>query len=92
MWWSGCDADGLLLYERYFAPRGIAVAAIDMPSVFLQSSWDSACASAFNVPDIAVGGSHSRGGAEQFGANVAVHALNRRLKVVACRPVFIPVR
>lgn len=39
---GGLDAmqtDYYSLYERYFAPRGIAMLTIDMPSVGFSSKW-----------------------------------------------------
>ncbi|MDC4851257.1 alpha/beta hydrolase, partial [Acinetobacter baumannii] len=83
------------LYERYFAPRGIAMLTIDMPSVGFSSKWKLTQDSSLlhqhvlkalpNVPWV----DHTRVAAFgfRFGANVAVRLAyleSPRLKAVAC--------
>ena len=67
---GGLDAmqtDYYSLYERYFAPRGIAMLTIDMPSVGFSSKWKLTQDSSLLHQHILkalpnVGGSHSRRG------------------------------
>lgn len=83
------------LYERYFAPKGIAMLTLDMPSIGFSSKWkltqDSsllhqhALKALENVPWV----DHTRVAAFgfRFGANVAVRLAyleSSRLKSVAC--------
>ena len=95
---GGLDAmqtDYYSLYERYFAPRGIAMLTIDMPSVGFSSKWKLTQDSSLlhqhvlkalpNVPWV----DHTRVAAFgfRFGANVAVRLAyleSPRLKAVAC--------
>ncbi len=95
---GGLDAmqtDYYSLYERYFAPRGIAMLTIDMPSVGFSSKWKLTQDSCLlhqrvlkalpNVPWV----DHTRVAAFgfRFGANVAVRLAyleSPRLKAVAC--------
>ena len=95
---GGLDAmqtDYYSLYERYFAPRGIAMLIIDMPSVGFSSKWKLTQDSSLlhqhvlkalpNVPWV----DHTRVAAFgfRFGANVAVRLAyleSPRLKAVAC--------
>jgi esterase FrsA len=83
------------LYERYFAPKGIAMLTLDMPSIGFSSKWkltqDSsllhqhALKALENIPWV----DHTRVAAFgfRFGANVAVRLAyleSSRLKAVAC--------
>lgn len=83
------------LYERYFAPKGIAMLTLDMPSIGFSSKWkltqDSsllhqhALKALENIPWV----DHTRVAAFgfRFGANVAVRLAYleaSRLKAVAC--------
>lgn len=95
---GGLDAmqtDYYTLYERYFAPRGIAMLTLDMPSVGFSSKWKLTQDSSLlhqhvlkalpNVPWV----DHTRVAAFgfRFGANVAVRLAYLeapRLKAVAC--------
>ncbi|EID8470310.1 esterase FrsA, partial [Escherichia coli] len=95
---GGLDAmqtDYYSLYERYFAPRGIAMLTIDMPSVGFSSKWKLTQDSSLlhqhvlkalpNVPWV----DHTRVAAFgfRFGSNVAVRLAyleSPRLKAVAC--------
>ncbi len=94
---GGLDAmqiDYYTLYERYFAPRGIAMLTLDMPSVGFSSKWKLTQDSSLlhqhvlkalpNVPWV----DHTRVAAFgfRFGANVAVRLAYLeapRLKAVA---------
>jgi esterase FrsA len=91
---DGLQSDYYNLYERYFAPKGIAMLTLDMPSVGFSSKWkltqDSsllhqhALKALANIPWV----DHTRVAAFgfRFGANVAVRLayLESRLKAVAC--------
>src|SRR5699024_3082805 len=102
---GGLDAmqtDNYSLYERYFAPRGIAMLTIDMPSVGFSSKWKLTQDSSLwhqhvlkalpNVPWV----DHTRVAAFglRFGANVAVrlaYLFSPRLKALSClAPVVHP--
>jgi esterase FrsA len=87
--------DYYTLYERYFAPQGIAMLTLDMPSVGFSSKWKLTQDSSLlhqhvlqalpNIPWI----DHTRVAAFgfRFGANVAVrlgYLESPRLKAVAC--------
>lgn len=89
------QTDYYTLYERYFAPRGIAMLTLDMPSVGFSSKWKLSQDSSLlhqhvlkalpNVPWV----DHTRVAAFgfRFGANVAVRLAyleSPRLKAVAC--------
>ncbi|EPU4968953.1 esterase FrsA, partial [Citrobacter freundii] len=89
------QTDYYSLYERYFAPRGIAMLTLDMPSVGFSSKWKLTQDSSLlhqhvlkalpNVPWV----DHTRVAAFgfRFGANVAVRLAyleSSRLKAVAC--------
>ncbi|MGP3593399.1 esterase FrsA [Vagococcus sp. WN89Y] len=89
------QSDYYTLYERYFAPQGIAMLTLDMPSVGFSSKWKLTQDSSQlhqhvlkelpNVPWV----DHTRVAAFgfRFGANVAVRLAYleaSRLKAVAC--------
>lgn len=89
------QSDYYTLYERYFAPQGIAMLTLDMPSVGFSSKWKLTQDSSLlhqhvlkelpNVPWV----DHTRVAAFgfRFGANVAVRLAYLeapRLKAVAC--------
>ena len=88
------------LYERYFAPKGIAMLTLDMPSIGFSSKWkltqDSsllhqhALKALENIPWV----DHTRVAAFgfRFGANVAVRLAyleSSRLKAVACLGLLV---
>lgn len=95
---GGLDAlqsDNYTLFENYFAPLGIAMLTLDMPSIGFSSKWKLTQDSSFlhqqvlkslpNVPWV----DHTRVAAFgfRFGANVAVRLAyleSPRLKAVAC--------
>ncbi len=95
---GGLDAlqsDNYSLFERYFAPLGIAMLTLDMPSIGFSSKWKLTQDSSFlhqqvlkslpNIPWV----DHTRVAAFgfRFGANVAVRLAyleSPRLKAVAC--------
>lgn len=89
------QSDYYTLYERYFAPKGIAMLTLDMPSVGFSSKWKLTQDSSLlhqhvlkalpNIPWV----DHTRVAAFgfRFGANVAVrlgYLESQRLKAVAC--------
>lgn len=89
------QSDYFNLYENYFAPRGIAMLTLDMPSIGFSSKWKLTQDSSFlhqhvlkalpNIPWI----DHTRVAAFgfRFGANVAVRLAYlepQRLRAVAC--------
>jgi esterase FrsA len=89
------QTDYYSLFERYFAPKGIAMLTLDMPSIGFSSKWkltqDSsllhqhALKALENIPWV----DHTRVAAFgfRFGANVAVRLAyleSSRLKAVAC--------
>jgi len=89
------QSDYYTLYERYFAPRGIAMLTLDMPSIGFSSKWKLTQDSSIlhqhvlkALPDIPWI-DHTRVAAFgfRFGANVAVRLAyleSPRLKAVAC--------
>ncbi|MDU7196938.1 esterase FrsA [Phytobacter diazotrophicus] len=92
---DGLQSDYYNLYERYFAPKGIAMLTLDMPSVGFSSKWKLTQDSSLlhqhvlkalpNIPWV----DHTRVAAFgfRFGANVAVrlgYLESPRLKAVAC--------
>lgn len=92
---DGLQSDYYNLYERYFAPQGIAMLTLDMPSVGFSSKWKLTQDSSLlhqhvlkalpNIPWV----DHTRVAAFgfRFGANVAVrlgYLESSRLKAVAC--------
>ncbi|MGG7445775.1 esterase FrsA [Kosakonia oryzendophytica] len=89
------QSDYYTLYERYFAPQGMAMLTLDMPSVGFSSKWKLTQESSLlhqhvlqalpNIPWV----DHTRVAAFgfRFGANVAVRLAYleaHRLKAVAC--------
>ncbi|HKS33104.1 MAG TPA: esterase FrsA [Enterobacteriaceae bacterium] len=92
---DGLQSDYYSLYEQYFAPAGIAMLTLDMPSIGFSSKWKLTQDSSFlhqhvlkalpNIPWV----DHTRVAAFgfRFGANVAVRLAyleSSRLKAVAC--------
>lgn len=92
---DGLQSDYYTLYERYFAPQGMAMLTLDMPSVGFSSKWKLTQDSSLlhqhvlkalpNIPWI----DHTRVAAFgfRFGANVAVRLAyleSQRLRGVAC--------
>lgn len=92
---DGLQIDYYSLYEKYFAPLGIAMLTLDMPSIGFSSKWKLTQDSSFlhqhvlkalpNIPWI----DHTRVAAFgfRFGANVAVRLAyleSSRLRAVAC--------
>lgn len=92
---DGLQSDYYNLYERYLAPKGIAMLTLDMPSVGFSSKWKLTQDSSLlhqhvlkalpNIPWV----DHTRVAAFgfRFGANVAVRLAYlepQRLKGVAC--------
>ncbi|HDG1670557.1 TPA: esterase FrsA, partial [Kluyvera ascorbata] len=92
---DGLQTDYYSLYERYFAPLGIAMLTLDMPSIGFSSKWkltqDSsilhqhALRALADIPWV----DHTRVAAFgfRFGANIAVRLAYleaQRLKAVAC--------
>ncbi|WJD51087.1 MULTISPECIES: esterase FrsA [unclassified Enterobacter] len=89
------QSDYYTLYERYFAPQGIAMLTLDMPSIGFSSKWKLTQDSSIlhqhvlkALPDIPWI-DHTRVAAFgfRFGANVAVRLAyleSPRLKAVAC--------
>jgi len=92
---DGLQIDYFSLYEQYFAPQGIAMLTLDMPSIGFSSKWKLTQDSSLlhqhvlkalpNIPWI----DHTRVAAFgfRFGANVAVRLAyleSPRLKAVAC--------